>query len=193
MTERCSWCGTDPLYVAYHDEEWGVPEWESRALWEKLILDGFQAGLAWITILKKRDAFRTAFEGFDPAHIASYGQAEIDRLMGDAGIVRSGKKIEATIGNARAYLEMEAAGLSFRDYLWDFVDGRPIQNTFKTMQDVPAETPLSVALSKDLKKRGFKFCGPVIVYAFMQAVGMVNDHIVTCHRYEPIRALGERS
>jgi len=179
---RCPWCGDDPLYVAYHDGEWGVPEWSSRALWEKLVLDGFQAGLSWITILRKREAFRAAFDGFDPARVARYGEAEIARILADPGVVRHRGKIEATIGNARAWLEIEAGG-GFDRFLWDFVDGRPVRNAFASMAEVPAETPLSREISKALKARGFKFCGPTIVYAFMQAVGMVNDHLVTCPRH----------
>lgn len=182
MTERCSWCGSDPVYVAYHDTEWGVPEYDPRALWEKLVLDGFQAGLSWITILKKREAFRLAFEGFDPARIATWGDDDVARLLTDPGIVRSRAKIEATIGNARAYLAIhEREG--FDRFLWAYVGGAPIQNTFRTMADVPGATPLSEQISKDLKKAGFKFAGPTIVYAFMQAVGMVNDHIITCPRH----------
>lgn len=188
MGERCSWCGTDPLYVAYHDEEWGVPDYDPRALWEKLILDGFQAGLSWITILRKREAFRTAFEGFEPSVIASWGEADVARLLQDPGIVRHRGKIEAAITNARAYLEIEAEQ-GFSPYLWEFVGGSPIQNTFQTMAEVPAETEISKALSKDLKKRGFKFCGPTIVYAFMQATGMVNDHLITCPSYEKVAKL----
>ena len=160
MSERCPWCGTDPVYVAYHDTEWGVPEYEARALWEKLILDGFQAGLSWITILKKRDNFRAAFDRFEPETVARYGEPEIERLLGDAGIVRSRSKIEATIGNARAYLDMNEAGIDFADHLWGFVDGEPVQNRFESMAQVPTETGTSRALSKDLKLRGFKFCGP---------------------------------
>ncbi|MCV2867156.1 DNA-3-methyladenine glycosylase I [Defluviimonas sp. WL0002] len=182
MTDRCAWCGTDPIYVEYHDTEWGVPEWDPRALWEKLILDGFQAGLAWITILRKRDAFRAAFQGFEPEVIAHWGAADVARLLADPGIVRSRAKIEATIGNARAYLKIsEIEG--FDQWLWRYVDGAPLQNNFRSMADVPAATPLSERLSKDLKKAGFRFAGPTIVYAFMQAVGMVNDHVVTCHRH----------
>ncbi len=182
MTERCSWCGTEPIYVAYHDTEWGVPERDARALWEKLVLDGFQAGLSWITILKKRDAFRAAFHGFEPATIARWGEADVARLLADPGIVRSRAKIEATIGNARAWLAIhEREG--FDTFLWRYVDGQPLQNDFRTMADVPAQTPLSERISKDLKKAGFRFSGPTIVYAFMQAVGMVNDHIVTCPRH----------
>ena len=180
---RCTWPGDDPLYLAYHDEEWGVPELDSRALFEKLILDGFQAGLSWITILRKRDAFRDAFAGFDPEQIARFGPADTERLMADAGIVRNRAKIAATVSNARAWLDIEASGPGFAAYLWDFVDGTPLVNRFATMSDVPAETEISKALSKDLKARGFRFCGPTIVYAFMQAVGMVNDHLVTCFRH----------
>lgn len=189
MSERCPWCGTDPLYVHYHDTEWGVPEYDSRALWEKLILDGFQAGLAWITILKKRDNFRAAFDGFEPETIARYGEADVQRLLGDAGIVRSRAKIEATIGNARAYLEIEESGQAFSAYLWDFVEGSPLQNRFASMSDVPAETAVSRVMSKALKLRGFKFCGPVIVYAFMQATGLVNDHLTSCPRHDEVKAL----
>ncbi|MCV2863890.1 DNA-3-methyladenine glycosylase I [Albidovulum sediminicola] len=182
MTERCAWCGTDPLYVQYHDTEWGVPERDARALWEKLILDGFQAGLAWITILKKREGFRAAFQGFDPEVIARWGEDEVIRLLGDPGIVRSRAKIEATIGNARAYLRI-AEGDGFDQWLWRYVDGAPLQTNLRSMADVPGFTPLSERISKDLKKAGFRFAGPTIVYAFMQAVGMVNDHVVTCHRH----------
>jgi DNA-3-methyladenine glycosylase I len=179
---RCTWPGTDPLYVAYHDEEWGVPEFDDRALFEKLILDGFQAGLSWITILRKRDAFRAAFDGFEPEAIVRYDEAKIESLMADPGIVRNRAKIVATIGNARGWLEiMDDQG--FSNYLWGFVDGRPVQNRFATMAEVPAETPVSKAISKDLKARGFRFVGPTIVYAFMQAVGMVNDHMVPCFRH----------
>lgn len=189
MGERCGWCGEDPLYVAYHDTEWGVPDHDPRALWEKLILDGFQAGLSWITILKKRESFRAAFAGFDPEVVAGWGDAEVARLLQDPGIVRHRGKIEATITNARAYLEIEATQ-GFSPYLWEFVGGAPIQNRWETMAQVPAQTEISKALSKDLKARGFKFCGPTIVYAFMQAVGMVNDHLVTCPSYEKVAAKG---
>ncbi len=188
---RCPWCGEDPLYVAYHDGEWGVPEWDSRALWEKLILDGFQAGLSWITILRKRDAFRAAFDGFDPARVARYGEADVARILADPGVVRHRGKIEATIGNARAWEEIEAEG-GFDRFLWEFLDGRPLQNGFASMAEVPAETPLSKEISKALKARGFKFCGPTIVYAFMQAVGMVNDHLVDCPRHGACAALSKR-
>lgn len=189
MSKRCGWCGTDPLYVAYHDQEWGVPERDARALWEKLILDGFQAGLSWLTILRKRDNFRAAFAGFRPEVIAGWGEDEIVRLLTDPGIVRSRAKIEATIGNARAYLALsEREG--FDRFLWRYVDGLPLQNRFASLKEVPAATPLSDRISKDLKTAGFRFCGPTITYAFMQAVGMVNDHVVTCPAHGRVAALG---
>lgn len=187
--ERCGWAGPDPIYLAYHDEEWGVPERDGRALWEKLVLDGFQAGLSWLTILKKREGFRAAFQGFDPNVIAGWGEAEVTRLLADPGIIRHRGKIEATIGNARAWQAIEA-GPGFAAYLWDFVDGRPVQNRFESLAEVPAETEISRRISKDLKQRGFKFCGATITYAFMQAVGMVNDHLVTCPCHEPVARLG---
>lgn len=179
---RCGWAGPEQIYLNYHDTEWGVPEWDSRALWEKLVLDGFQAGLSWITILKKRESFRAAFAGFDPDIIAGWGEVEVTRLLTDPGIIRHRGKIEATIGNARAWQKIEAAQ-GFDRFLWDYVDGQPLQNNWPDMAHVPASTPLSERMSKDLKTAGFKFCGPTIVYAFMQAVGMVNDHVVTCHRH----------
>lgn len=182
MVTRCSWAGDDPLYQAYHDTEWGVPEYDSRALWEKLILDGFQAGLSWITILRKRDNFRAAFAGFDPDIVAGWGEADVQRLLGDPGIIRHRGKIEATITNARAWQKIEAEQ-GFDKFLWDYVGGTPLVNRWQTMADVPTQTPLSVQVSKDLKKAGFKFCGPTIVYAFMEACGLVNDHIVPCHRH----------
>lgn len=181
--KRCHWPGTDPLYVAYHDEEWGVPERDSRALYEKLILDGFQAGLSWITILKKREAFRAAFQGFDPDLIARYGEADVNRLLADAGIVRSRAKIEAAVNSARAYLSMRERGEDFSQFIWSFTDGTTIQNAWSDKSEVPAKTPLSEEMSKALSAKGFKFCGPVIVYAFMQAVGVVNDHLTYCHRH----------
>ncbi|ODR93722.1 DNA-3-methyladenine glycosylase [Methyloceanibacter superfactus] len=180
---RCPWPGTDPLYVAYHDEEWGVPERDDRALYEKLVLDGFQAGLSWITILRKRDAFRRAFDGFQPEKIARYQPKKVEALMQDAGIVRNRMKIDGAIASARAWLEIMETGDGFSTFLWDFVDGKPIVNRYRAMGQVPAETALSRAISKELKSRGFKFCGPTIVYAFMQATGMVNDHLTTCHRH----------
>jgi DNA-3-methyladenine glycosylase I len=186
--DRCDWCGTDPLYVDYHDTEWGVPEHGSRALWEKLVLDGFQAGLAWITILRKRDSFRRAFAGFEPRTIASWGAPEVERLLSDPGIVRHRGKIEATIGNAQAWIALEEGG-GFAPFLWRFVDDAPIQNRWTSMSEVPSETAESRAMSKALKKAGFRFCGPTIVYAFMQATGMVNDHLVTCPCHDKVSAL----
>ncbi|MEM7061410.1 MAG: DNA-3-methyladenine glycosylase I [Pseudomonadota bacterium] len=180
--DRCTWCGEDPMYVAYHDTEWGRPDTDSRALWEKLILDGFQAGLAWITILRKRDAFRKGFHGFDPAKIARYGEKDVGRLLADSGIVRHRGKIEATIGNAKAYLKIEERE-GFNRFLWQFYDFKPLQNGFSSMREVPAETPVSKEMSKALKAEGFKFCGPTIVYAFAQACGLVNDHMVGCPQH----------
>jgi len=181
--QRCPWPGTDPLYVAYHDEEWGVPEHDDRALYEKLVLDGFQAGLSWITILRKREAFRRAFDGFAPETVARYSKRKVEALMRDERIVRNRMKIEGSILSARAWLEIMERGPGFAPYLWGFVDGKPVVNRFKTIKEIPAETELSCAISKDLKARGFKFCGPTIVYAFMQATGMVNDHLVDCPRH----------
>ena len=175
---RCPWAENDPLLRDYHDTEWGVPERDSRALWELLMLEGFQAGLAWITVLRKRDAFRKAFKGFDPVKVARFKEADIERLLKDSGIIRSRAKIEATIQAARIYLEMQKAGEDFAEFLWKIVGGKPV----RTGGPVPAQTPLSVEMSKELKKRGFKFVGPVIVYAFMQASGMVNDHSPACFR-----------
>jgi DNA-3-methyladenine glycosylase I len=181
---RCPWPGEDALYRAYHDEEWGVPEFDDRALYEKLILDGFQAGLAWITILRKREDFRRAFEGFRPERIARYGEKDTKRLLGDASIVRSRAKIEAAIAGARLWLDiMEKEPGGFSKLIWKHVDGKPRTNRLKRMEDIPAKTEMSEKLAKDLKNRGFKFCGPVIVYAFAQAIGMVNDHLVSCHRH----------
>jgi DNA-3-methyladenine glycosylase I len=188
---RCSWAGDDPLYVAYHDEEWGVPEYDHRGLYEKLVLDGFQAGLSWITILRKRDNFRRAFDDFAPDVIARYGSKKIEALMQDAGIVRNRAKIEGAVASARAYLDIMEKGPGFSTLLWNFVDGRPKINRFRSRSQVPAETAVSRALSKELIGRGFKFVGPTIVYAFMQAVGMVNDHLVTCHRHAAVTKLGD--
>ena len=181
---RCPWPGEDPLYMAYHDTEWGVPDYDDRALFEKLILDGFQAGLSWITILRKRDNFRKAFDDFEPAKIVRYSDKKIAALMNDAGIVRNRAKIEGTVASAKAYLKIMEEGAGFSAFLWDFVDGKPKINTFKTTASVPAATPLSTKISKELVGRGFKFVGPTIVYAFMQATGMVNDHLVACHCHE---------
>jgi DNA-3-methyladenine glycosylase I len=190
---RCAWAGSDPLYVSYHDEEWGVPEFDDRALYEKLMLDGFQAGLSWITILRKRDHFRRAFDGFEPETIARYNKKKIEALMQDAGIVRNRAKIEGAVASARSYLDVMEKGPGFSTLLWGFVDGKPKINRFRSRSEVPAETTVSRALSKELAKRGFKFVGPTIVYAFMQAVGMVNDHVVKCHRHDAVARLGKTS
>ncbi len=185
--KRCAWPGSDPLYVAYHDEEWGVPEYDDRALYEKLVLDGFQAGLSWITILRKRENFRKAFHGFNPEKIARYGKRDTERLLKNEGIIRSHAKIEAAINGAKLWLDiMEKEPGGFRELIWKHVDGKPKINRFKTIKQVPAKTPMSEGLAKELKQRGFNFCGPVIVYAFAQAVGMVNDHVVDCHRYRTL-------
>ena len=189
---RCPWPGEDRLYVAYHDDEWGAPEWDDRALFEKLVLDGFQAGLSWITILRKREAFRAAFDGFRPQAIVNYDRAKLDALMRDAGIVRNRAKIEAAPALARVYLDLQENG-GFARHLWGFVDGRPLQRRARTLSDIPAESELSRAMSKDLKARGAKFVGPTIIYAFMQAVGMVNDHLVDCHCAAVCEALGARA
>lgn len=186
---RCAWCGTDPLYVAYHDEEWGVPEYDARALWEKLVLDGMQAGLAWITILRKREGIRDAFHGFDPEVVARYEDADVERLLADPRIIRSRAKINAAIKGARIWLDMRDSGEDFSGWLWSFVGGAPIQNAWSDSAARPAATPESEAMAKALKRRGFTFCGPVIVYAFMQAVGMVNDHGVECFRHRQVRAM----
>jgi DNA-3-methyladenine glycosylase I len=186
---RCPWPKEDPLYIAYHDKEWGVPEFDDRALYEKLVLDGFQAGLSWITILRKRENFRGAFDDFAPEKIARYQKRKIESLMKDAGIIRNRAKIEGAVSSARAWLEIMESGPGFSKLLWGYMDGKPRLNKFRTTRQVPAETPLSQKISKDLVARGFKFVGPTIVYAFMQAVGMVNDHLVTCHRYAPLAKL----
>ena len=187
--QRCPWPKEDPLYIAYHDKEWGVPEFDDRALYEKLVLDGFQAGLSWITILRKRDNFRRAFDDFQPEKIARYQKRKIESLMKDAGIIRNRAKIEGAVSSAHAWLEIMESSPGFSTLLWGYVDGKPKLNKFRTTRQVPAETPLSQKISKDLVARGFKFVGPTIVYAFMQAVGMVNDHLVTCHRYAPLAKL----
>jgi DNA-3-methyladenine glycosylase I len=186
---RCTWAESDPLLLAYHDTEWGVPEYDSRALWEKLMLDGFQAGLSWSIILRKREAFRRAFKNFDPEKVARFGEKDIARLLTNAGIVRSRAKIEATIGGARAYLAMREAGEDFSDFVWGMVGGKPLQNS----GPIPAKSPLSEEISKLLKKRGYKFVGPVIVYAWMQAVGIVNDHAAGCFRKKTVQALGVKA
>ena len=183
----CPWPGTDPLYTDYHDKEWGVPIHESHALFAKLILDGAQAGLSWITILRKRDNYYQAMNDLDPHRIARWTDKKIETLLQNPGLVRNRLKIESVRKNAKAYIKLETELGSFSKYLWDFVDGRPIINRFKSMQDVPAETELSRQIAKDLKKRGFNFVGPTIIYAFMQAVGMVNDHLATCFRHRELR------
>jgi DNA-3-methyladenine glycosylase I len=188
---RCPWPGNDPLYIAYHDEEWGVPERDDRALYEKLVLDGFQAGLSWITILRKREAFRSAFDGFAPEKVARYSKKKIESLMRDEGIVRNRMKIEGAVASAQAWLEIMEGGEGFAPLLWRFVDGKPIVNRYKSLAEIPAETEISRAMSKELKARGFKFCGPTIIYAFMQATGMVNDHLIGCHRHEACVKLGK--
>jgi len=187
---RCGWSVKEQIYRDYHDQEWGVPEYDPRALYEKLVLDGFQAGLSWITILRKRENFRAAFDNFDPAKIARYGKRDVKRLLANEGIIRSPAKINAAIRGAQLWLDIEEKEPGgFRELIWKHVDGRPRQNRFKTLKQVPPETKMSQGLSKELKQRGFNFVGPVIVYAFAQAVGMVNDHIVSCHRHEPVARL----
>jgi DNA-3-methyladenine glycosylase I len=180
---RCAWAGSDPLYVAYHDQEWGTPLHDDRALFEMLVLEGFQAGLSWITILRKRDNFRQAFDRFDPVKIASYDQAKVAALLANPGIVRNRAKIEGAIGSARGWLDLMAEPGGFSGFVWQFVDGRPIVNAWASMAEVPAETAQSRAMSKELKARGFRFCGPTIAYAFMQATGMVDDHVIDCFRH----------
>ena len=190
---RCGWANpADPLYLAYHDAEWGVPEYDARALWEKLVLDGFQAGLAWITILRKREAFRAAFADFDPDRVARFGDADRARLMADPGIVRSGAKIDAAIAGARVFVDMRQRGEDFAAFLWDLAGGAPAQNRWTAVTGVPASTPASVEMARALRAKGFKFCGPVIVYAFMQAVGMVNDHVTGCFRHAQVAAMAKR-
>jgi DNA-3-methyladenine glycosylase I len=191
--KRCPWPKQDALYVAYHDEEWGVPEYNDRALYEKLTLDGFQAGLSWITILRKRENFRRAFDSFEPEKIARYPKRKIESLMQDASIVRNRAKIEGAVTSARAYLEIMEHGPGFANLLWDFLDGRPKLNNFRSTRQVPAETDISRKMSKELVGRGFKFVGPTIIYAFMQAVGMVNDHLMSCHRHAAVQAIAKNT
>ncbi len=183
MPERCTWCGDDPLYVQYHDEEWGVPVTDDRTLFEFLLLEGVQAGLSWITVLRKRDAYRKLFDGFDPNKVARYTDARLEKLLQNPAIIRNRLKVYGARTNARAFLELQAEKGSFARYIWDFVDGRPRQNRWKSGRDIPANTPLSDQISKDLKKRGFTFVGTTIVYAHMQATGMVNDHTTNCFRH----------
>jgi DNA-3-methyladenine glycosylase I len=183
---RCAWAGTDPLSVAYHDEEWGVPLHDERRLFEMLILEGAQAGLSWITILRKREAYRRAFDGFDPEKVARYREPRIERLLQDPGIVRNRLKVEGAVRNARAFLDVQREFGSFDRYIWQFVGGRPRRNAWRSMQEIPASTPESDAMSRDLKRRGFTFVGSTICYAFMQATGLVNDHLVDCYRYAKV-------
>jgi DNA-3-methyladenine glycosylase I len=187
--QRCPWCGDDPLYVGYHDQEWGVPEHDDQRLFEFLILEGVQAGLSWLTVLKKRARYREVFDNFDPARVARYGQGEIEQLLADPGIIRNRRKVEATVTNARAFLDLVDEQGDFASWLWDFVDGEPVTNHFRSMDEVPAETETSRRLSRALKKRGFSFVGPTMIYAFMQATGMVNDHLVDCFRHAQCREL----
>jgi DNA-3-methyladenine glycosylase I len=186
--DRCPWCGDDPIYVAYHDREWGVPQRDPRALWECLMLESFQAGLAWITILRKRDHFRRVFHGFDPAAVAAWDERRVAAALADPGIVRHRGKIEATVAGARAFLRLQD-GPGFAPFVWGFVDGRPVQNRFAAMGEVPAAPPVAVALSRALKAQGFNFCGPTIAYAFLQAAGLVNDHLVSCPRHAAVAAM----
>ena len=183
---RCGWCGSDPLYIAYHDEEWGVPVVDDRVLFEFLVLEGAQAGLSWLTILRKREGYRRAFEGFDPAKVARFDRKRIEKLLADPGIVRNRLKVGSAVSNAAAFLAVQEAHGSFAAYIWDFVDRRPIQNRWRTLAELPAKTPLAEAISKDLTRRGFRFVGPTIVYAHMQATGMVNDHLVACFRHREV-------
>ncbi len=189
MTKRCNWCGTDPLYVEYHDAEWGVPLYDDATLFEFLLLEGAQAGLAWITVLRKREGYRTLFDGFDPEKIARYSDRKLDKLLEDPRIIRNRLKVHSARQNARAFLKVQEEKGSFSDYMWNFVDGSPIQNRWSSMREVPPSTALSDTISKDLKKRGFNFVGSTIVYAHMQATGMVNDHLVSCFRHEEVKAL----
>ena len=192
MKNRCSWCGNDPLYISYHDEEWGVPLYDDQALFECLILETFQAGLSWITILRKRENFRAALDGFNYKKIATYNEVKYNELLQDKGIIRNKLKIKATISNAVAFMEVQKEFGSFSKYIWKFVNGKPLKNTYKTLNEVPATTDLSEIISKDLKKRGFKFVGSTVIYAHMQATGMVNDHITTCFRYQEIVDLNNK-
>jgi DNA-3-methyladenine glycosylase I len=188
---RCAWVGSEPLYRAYHDKEWGVPVHDDRLLFEFLILEGAQAGLSWITILRKREAYRAAFAGFDPEVVARFDAAKVTELLANPGIVRNRLKVESAVTNARAFLKVREELGSFASYMWGFVDGRPIRNAWRDIREVPANTPLSDAMSRDLKKRGFRFVGSTICYAHMQAVGMVNDHTVDCFRWRELGGSGQ--
>ena len=184
--KRCSWCGQDELYCRYHDEEWGVPVYDDRKHFEFMVLESAQAGLSWLTILRKREAYRTAYAGFDPQVVADYGEAQIKELLENPGIVRNERKIRASLNNARRFLEVQEAFGSFSDYLWAFVGHRPVVNAWQQEREIPAQTALSVAISKDLKQRGFQFLGPIIIYSHLQATGLVNDHVVDCFRYREL-------
>ena len=184
ISRRCDWCGTEPIYVEYHDSEWGVPNFDDASLFEFLLLEGAQAGLSWITVLKKREGYRQAFDGFDAEKIARYGQDDVNRLLQNSGIIRNRLKVESAVTNACAFLDIKERYSSFSDYVWQFVGGLPRQNRFRSLKQVPAMTSVSDAMSKQLKKDGFRFVGSIICYAFMQATGMVNDHLVDCHRHE---------
>ena len=188
---RCPWATSDPLYVPYHDDEWGVPLHDERRLFEMLVLEGAQAGLSWLTILRRREGYRRAFDRFDPQAVARYGPSDVERLLADEGIIRNRLKIDSAITNARAFLAVREEFGSFDSYIWRFVDGRPLQNTWTTLEEVPAQTPVSNTMSKDLRKRGFTFVGPTICYAHMQATGMVNDHLTGCFRHREVRLLTE--
>ncbi|MHB8798718.1 MAG: DNA-3-methyladenine glycosylase I [Thermoanaerobaculia bacterium] len=190
---RCPWAGSDPLYVAYHDEEWGVPSRDDRHLFEMLVLEGAQAGLSWLTILRKREGYRSAFAGFDPAKVARFGPRDVERLLGDAGIVRNRLKIESAIDSAKAFLELQREAGSFSSWLWAYVGGRPVRGAYREMREVPAKTSLAESISKELRRRGFRFVGPTIVYAYLQAVGVVNDHLVGCPRRRAVARLGKVS
>ena len=192
MNTRCSWSGTDPLYVNYHDQEWGVPVWDDQTLFEFLILEGAQAGLSWITVLRKREAYRELFDGFDANKIARYRDSRLEKLLTNPAIIRNRLKVFGARKNARAFLEVQAEKGSFANYIWDFVDGTPVQNRWKNMKQVPATSPVSDALSKDMKKRGFTFVGSTIMYAHMQATGMVNDHNADCYRHAECAALAKK-
>jgi DNA-3-methyladenine glycosylase I len=183
---RCPWCIKEPIYIRYHDEVWGVPEYNSHALFAKLILDGAQAGLSWITVLKREQGYFDAFDGLDPEIMAKYDEQKIEEILLDPGIIRNKAKVRSAVNNAKAYMEMKESGVSFSDFLWDFVDGKPIVNNFQELSRIPASTPLSITISKALQKKGFTFVGPTIIYAFMQAVGMVNDHLHDCFRYNEL-------
>lgn len=189
MPKRCAWCGDDSLYVSYHDGEWGVPVYSDQGHFEHLVLEGMQAGLSWLTILRKRDNFRKAFAGFDIAKVARFSPARVEKLLADPGIVRNRLKVESAVNNARRFLEVQREFVSFTKYIWSFVDNKPMVNRWKSMGKIPAKTPLADQISKDLKKRGFKFVGPTIIYAHLQATGLVNDHVTSCFRHKQVQKL----